>query len=329
MDKKIIKAEVLWTYKCFRNCLGCGMKTGIANSRSLIDWKQGMLNVQKLGAEFAAFYGAEPLCDFTNLPEIVSYCESIGINTTVITSASFNSKTKEKLRTLYKNGLRSLTTSFDIEAYDSSSEEKTNQAIEMLEYFRMFGPIRDVAAVVTVNRNNVELLPYAVELLSRRNIWTFFDLMHYDKGNPGTKCKGSKTELHLDHTDTLSLARIFSELKLMQTKGFLIHMDELTMEMILKDNLQFNWNCAQYDQFPSWITIAPDGEVFPCDDFKPSDLTTRFDMTEIYRKWNRFSSYYRKKVKIRCKGCLWCTHIQAHSIKGNILPIESYIHKTG
>jgi len=325
---EITKAEILWTYKCGRRCSGCAMNTGVKNSRSLSDWILGINNIHKLGARFAAFYGAEPLSDFKNLPTVIQHTEGLGIATTVITAYPFTIKGMQRLQKLYKYGLRSLTTSYDIHGYDASSVEKSKQAIAMLEYFRTLGPIRDVAAVVTVTKDNLEFLPETVEFLTSRNIWMFCDLMHWDRGNPGTKCKGErKGSPVLSRYDVLPFDIIFGKLLNMKKEGYLIHIDEHTVEEIVSDGMFFKWNCADHPEFPSWITIGPDGNVFPCDDFKPDN--PRFDMTKIHRQWDSFAKYYKKQVKKNCNGCLWCTHIQSHNIKRGVFSINDYVHTTG
>lgn len=325
---KITKAEILWTYKCSRNCSGCAMNSGYHNERSLLDWKLGMNQIRNLGASFAAFYGAEPLEDFKNLPEVIQHAEGIGISTTVITSFYFNELCKERLRRLYKAGLRSLTTSLDPVSYDEHSESKSQQAISMLEYFKSLGTIRNVAAVVTITADNLKYLSDTANFLTKKGIWMFCDLMHWDRGQPGSKCKGGKRPWHLDSFDLHEFSNVFQVLMGLKDHGALIHIDPVTIKMIKKYGLQYKWNCAQYKEFPSWVTIDPSGNVFPCDDFKP-DVHVKFDMTEIEKKWTQFSSYWRKKIKRQCPGCLWCTHIQSHNIKGGILDVEAFIHEHG
>ena len=324
MDK-ITKVEVLWTYKCCRECKGCAMNSGEVNTRTLDDWKKGILNFKALGAKFLCVYGAEPLMDFDNLPEVIQFAESIGIDTTVITSFPFTEICKEYLQILYKNGLRSLTTSFDPISYDHHSEAKTHQALDMLKYFQSLGPVRDTAAVVTVTSDNLQTLPGISKLLTSEGIWMFCDLMHWDRGNKGTKCKGEKRNIHLDYSDLDEFKEVYHELLDMKKDGALIHIDPLTVKKIEDDNLHFSWNCSSNREFPSWITVDPHGEVFPCDDFKPKG-NKKFDMTDICKRWRSFEDFWKKQVKYYCKGCLWSTHIQSHSVKRGLMDIKDFIH---
>jgi radical SAM protein with 4Fe4S-binding SPASM domain len=304
------------------------MNTGYRNERSLLDWKLGMNQIRNLGATFAAFYGAEPLEDFKNLPEVIQHAEGIGIETTCITSYYFNETCKERLKRLYDAGLRSLTTSYDPIAYDKDSEKKSAQAIEMLEFFQSLGSIRNVAAVVTVTTDNLKTLPDTARMLTAKGIWLFCDLMHWDRGQPGSKCQGPKMPWHLDDFDIHEFSNVFQTMLNLRDTGYLVHMDAHTIKTIKNDGLQYKWNCAECEEFPSWVTISPSGIVYPCDDFKP-DTKVKFDMTEIEKKWTQFSAYWRKKVKKQCPGCLWCTHIQSHNIKGGILDVEAFIHEHG
>jgi radical SAM protein with 4Fe4S-binding SPASM domain len=321
----LTKVELLWTYLCPRACSGCAMNAGAGNSRSLHDWKIGIDNFKELGASFLAIYGAEPLADFDNLPEVIKYSENIGINTTVITSYPFNDLCKKYLHVLYEYGLRSLTTSFDPIPYDEHSKNKSEQAVEMLQYFQSMGPIRDTAAVVTVTTKNIEMLPDLVVDLSMKGIWMFCDLMHWNKGNEGTKCKGNKREWHLDYSDIDTFQEVYDTLLKMKKKGALVHVDPLTVKKIVDDGLHFSWYCSTHSVFPSWITIDPHGQVHPCDDFKP-ERNKKFDMMDIAKKWGSFSSFYRKQIDRYCKGCSWCTHIQSHSIKSGEMELTDYIH---
>lgn len=328
---KVVKAEILWTYRCNRKCSGCSMNTGQQNTRSLNDWIDGLFNLKGLGCKFAAFYGAEPLEDFHILPDVIRVAERLGIDTTVITSAPLAAKTKHKLRTLYDHGLRSLTTSYDIIPYDIHSKKKMDQAIPLLQYFQSLGPIRDVAAVVTITKKNMYCLPETIKMLSDLGIWTFCDLLHWDRGNPGTKCQGKRnSNLSLTWTDTEEFRKVMDLVLHLKDTDLLVHIDSHSVEVMEKHLEQLSWNCAEEESFPSWVTIDPNGMVFPCDDFKPKYKKiirqTQFDMTRICNDWKRFSAFWKKKVKKDCRNCCWVTHIQANNIKKGDLSIGDYVH---
>ena len=326
---KLVKAEILWTRKCPLKCSYCDMADGRANSLTLGQWKLGFDNLKQLDCGFAAFYGAEPLFDFDKLPEIVGYAESIGIHTTVITSGAIK-KLKEKLDILYYNGAKSLSMSYDIVALDSSSKVKTNNAIKNLLYFKDKGNIRDVAAISTLTRTNYKYFLKSVEILSDLGIWSFFDLIHDDRKQEGSKCKSSTItkELMFKEGDNSYFIDFLYKLKNLKKQGYLCHSSYGFMDFIIQNpsRLQtYNWNCANEEGFPAWVTVDCDGIVYPCDDFQPV-ISVSIPVYELYNQWELFCQIWKPIVAARCPGCLWNTHIDAHFIKQGKQPFSDYVH---
>ena len=186
----IVKAEILWTRMCPLRCHYCSMVTGEQNTPDVYYWMRGLDTLKSLNCKFIAIYGAEPLSDFAKLPAFVHYANHLGIDMTVITSGCAVD-TLEKLTELYTAGLRSLTTSYDIVDLDLSSKAKSSKALELLEFFRSLGPVDNVAVVVTLTKKNYKLLYNVMEEMTARKIWTFFDIIHPDRGQPGSKVRGS------------------------------------------------------------------------------------------------------------------------------------------
>jgi MoaA/NifB/PqqE/SkfB family radical SAM enzyme len=341
---EIIKAEILWTRMCPLKCSYCAMADGRRNTVPLDLWKEGFIQLQKLGCSFAAFYGAEPLYDFDKLPEVIQFAEDLGIHTTVITSGVV-SDVNNKLKTLYEHGLRSITTSYDAVSLDTSSKTKTNKALEIIDTFRSFGPYRDSAVVMTLTKTNYRELPRVIKEMSEKNIWTFFDLIHPDRLQRGSKVKNYDANLFFDKKDWPGLIDVLKESMELKEKGYLCHTSHTFVEILKiiagimsafdangfdKYDSSFPyllWNCANYDLdcFPSWVTVDADGTVYPCDDFQPKTITL-IKIWEIYNLWDNFCKEWKPIVRKECPGCLWNTHIDAHSIKQGILPIADYIH---
>jgi MoaA/NifB/PqqE/SkfB family radical SAM enzyme len=302
------------------------MVTGAKNTPSSYFWRKGLDNLKKLGCSFIAIYGAEPLADFDKLPNFVAYASYLGIDMTLITSGCIIG-TPNKLKQLYDVGLRSLTTSFDIVNLDMSSAAKSNKALDLLEYFRRLGPIDNIAVVVTLTKKNYKLLYETMVEMTKRGIWTFFDIIHPDRGQPGSKSKGSDPELLFSEED---LPDVVTQLKkIRQAKGeLMIHASNSFLDYII-DNPQalvkYNWNCADYKCFPSWVTVNCDGKVYPCDDFQVKK--TGIPLDELYNRWDEASILWSKSIKKSCPGCVWNTHIDAHNIKQGLVNISEYVHK--
>lgn len=322
---KIVKAEILISRKCHLKCTGCAMATGYENTRTIEEWKEGLLNAMKLGCKFFAFYGAEPFEEFEKLAELVSFSENeLKIPCTVITNG-VDVFFEDKLRYLYRKGLKSLTMSYTPATTDKAVSVKSDQAKKYLEEWANLKGIRDAAAVVTITPENFHLLPATIEMMSGKGIWTFFDIMQFDIGKIGSKCAEYISDLDVFRTFKYELFEdIFKEIDTMSREGFLVHpTTDYFMRVLNAKKTGKLWNCADYDEFPSWITIDCDGSVRPCDDFcEYSDL----DMLNLYKGFDEWSIKQKESVKNKCTGCLWCTHIQAHSIKKGVLSINKYIH---
>ena len=297
------------------------------NSPTLEEWKRGFDNLKSLGCQFAAFYGAEPLLEFEKLPETIEYAEKIGIKTTVITSGVVKD-VHQKLLMLYNHGLRSLTTSYDYIPNDYSSDIKTKKALELLETFRNFGQVRDLAVVVTLTKNNLESLPEIILDMTFRGIWTFFDIIHPDRGQPGSKVKNSDLDLLLTEDDYPKLIEVLSRIMILKENGCLVHTSKNFFALIQMatafENTLFKWNCAMSAAFPSWVTVDADGRVLPCDDF--DSKATHIKVWELNHFWTEFSRKWASEITQKCSGCCWNTHYDSHEIKLGRLPITDYIH---
>ncbi len=330
----VVKTELLWTRVCPLKCDYCGMADGRRNTVLLEQWKEGVDNLKKLDCKLIAIYGAEPLHDFDKLPEVIQYAESLGIYTTVITSGVTDNVDK-KLVDLYAHGLRSITTSYDYVGLDRYSKIKTNNALNIIKSFRSLGPTRDAAVVVTLTRQNFKYLPDIIREMSKEGIWTFFDLIHPDEGQPGSKVKNTNLDLLFKPEDWISLVKVLNNVLALKEARFLCHTSKEYIETlkIVASYIStakvkaspYIWNCGMYDCFPSWLTVDCDGTVYPCDSFQPKNVSN-IKIWEIAELWYEFCRTWKPVVKERCPGCLWNTHMDAHLIKRGLLPITGYIH---
>lgn len=325
IDNSIVKAEILWTRVCPLKCSYCSMPTGNTNSRDLDFWKRTADNLCRLGCRFAAFYGAEPLFDEDNiqkLADVLQYFSQVGIDTTIITSGIVP-RLRDKLLLLHEHGLRSLTMSYDIQALDASSRAKSALAIDTLLWFKSLG-VRDVATVTTLTRTNFRLLPEHIRHMSAMGIWTFFDFIHNDRKQPGSKCRFSSTtaELLFRPEDYEALSGVLNEVESLKSAGYLCNTSRQFIHLMESSDFShlrgYDWHCAKSDAFPAWVSIDCDGSVYPCDDFHTCDRT--FYSDSIAEDFSAFRDYYRQVALDKCPGCLWNTHIDANFIKEGVLP---------
>jgi len=330
------KCEILWTYKCSLHCKGCAMNSGEGNSRTLDEWKEGIDKFIRHGVKFMAIYGAEPLEDFNNLPEVINHCETNDLSVTLITSYH---DYQDKLKTLYESNLKSLTTSCYIDkSFDVSTEFKNNQAFKMLKYFQSLdvncNNIRNTALIVTVTRENILQLTQFVKDMTYKGIWVFLDFLHFKRHSFGTKCTGKyNPDLHLItpfaacyeyHPNWERVVEIMYELADMADLGFLVNMSAPVADMIDLQKVVADWKCERSKCFPSWLTVDPFGKIHPCDDFRMGGEYDILTFPEPGESLEKLVESWKTKIHKLCRGCLWTTHIQSHFIKEKILGIESF-----
>jgi MoaA/NifB/PqqE/SkfB family radical SAM enzyme len=324
--RKIVKAEILFSRQCPLSCSYCGMKNEKQNTRTSKEWRTGLLKLYELGCEFIAFYGAEPLTEFEKLKDAIYYCESaLGIPTTIITSGAVPNFW-EKMLELHKHGARSLSMSYDPNPIDPSSMHKSNKAIFLLKNFKKLYNVRDVAAIATLTAKNFMYFPEMVEKMSKDGIWSFFDLIHEDRGQPGSKCGKVAEDLKLKPEHHAELLKMFEKFLKLKDEGALCHssqhfVDTITSNMLFNNDI-YTWTCNKQD--PSWVTIDCDGSVLLCDDL--AGVYTGIDMTNLYRDWDIFKTHHHYGVKDHDCKCCWNTHIDAHAIMAGEVKLEDYVH---
>ena len=324
---KIVKAEILFSRKCNLNCSYCKMVTGAENTLSVEDWKEGLINLKELGCKFLAFYGAEPLLEFDKLKHVIKAAAKLSMDTTVITNGTV-SDTRCKLTELYDYGLRSLSMSYDPVPLDRSSALKSEVALETLLWFNEFPNVRDVAAIATITAANYDKLPLMVDQMSARGIWTFYDVYHFDRKQIGSKVSPINDSYAFDVVQAEHARLVLGRVNEMKKDGYLVHTNQHYIDILNKGSkmlLDYNWNCAKYDQFPSWVTIDCDGTVYPCDDFQPK-LVEPFKVTKLSSTWDEFCTKMKLVTSACCPGCFWNTHVGAHAIKAGIENIDDYVH---
>lgn len=331
---RVVKAEMLWTRRCPLHCEYCAMVDGRSNSQDIDFWQQTAKALANLGCGFAAFYGAEPLVeDIDKLGATIQAFEEAGIKTTIITSGCVPDF-EHKLDVLYNYGLRSLSMSYDIVPLGVSSKAKSSKAISHLVDWLKRDNIRDAAAIATLTRTNFRYLPDSIQELDKLGIWTFFDMIHNDRGQEGCKVRDtfSTRDLMFREEDMLDLKYTLIEVSKLKMKGCRCHSSNQFLDLICRENFEhlksYNWNCARHRSFPAWLTIDCDGRVYPCDDFQPHGEAENeiWMANKIDQEFEAFSSWMKEKTLEKCPGCLWNTHYDAHMIKEGKIPFSNYVH---
>jgi len=308
------------------------MVTNTRPDKDMALWKKGVQQLKKLDCGFCAIYGAEPLEDFEHLPAFVAMLSGSHIESTVITSCVVP-QLKQKLTKLYNAGLRSLTVSYDGDkTYDESSAAKTKIGIKTLRWFRdQFSDLRDVAIVVTINRRNYKQIPDIVRRMTKEGIWTLFDFIHPDRGQPGSKCRNTELtkKLLFQEEDLPGVVGMLEEIKILKEQNHLVHWSNLLLDYMKeypKVLINYDWHCVEKDVFPSWITVENTGEVYCCDDFHIINDPNKFYLWEIADRFEEFTKYWMGLARRYCRGCIWNTHWDANAIKRGTIPFSDYVH---
>ncbi|MFH1290083.1 MAG: radical SAM protein [Nanoarchaeota archaeon] len=317
----ITKAEILWTRKCPLRCSFCAMPNDVERA-PVEKMIEGLRRLKDLECGFIAIYGASPLYDFDGLPEYINAAEGMGILTTVIVDGAV-SDSQKKLQTLYDFGLRSLTVSYDFFPYDKFSKLKSDKGLELLNWFVTLPDVRDVEIVSVVNvKNYVEILSGL--LAGDQKTWFSFDIVHPDRGQPGTKCQGNAQEFLLDPMQIRLFCQTLLKIK---RRGYKIHQSEMLLKFMGAHPevvARFGWKCSN-KEFPSWLTIDADGTVLPCDDFHTIRDYKVWDLGK--KEFEDFTRVYKKEVAKYCLGCFWTTHYDAWLIKKGKVKFGEYVHE--
>lgn len=328
--KTIVKAEVLWSRICPLKCSYCAMVTNDRTPKDMSKWDKGVDNLSKLNCGFVAIYGAEPLADFEGLPEFIGILTKAGIPMTVITSCVVPN-IKQKLGILYQHGLRSLSVSYDGDnSPDKSVRTKANKGLEIVRWFRdSYNDLRDVACIMTANRQNFWNLPNIIRGFTNENIWTLFDFIHPDRGQEGSKCRNTPLlkDLLFREEDFSRVVETLLEIKELKASNYKVHTSNAMLDtLIMNPSIlsRANWHCLETG-FPGWVTIENTGEVYSCDDFHPRERQPIY-VWELFERFDEFTKLWTEYVK-KCPGCFWNTHFDANRIKMGLIPINDYTHE--
>ena len=340
MDRRLTKAEILWTRKCPLACSFCAMpwnlhegkdekgeSVGEIGKAPVEKMIEGLHKLREFDCKFIAIYGASPLYDMDGLGTYIAYAESIGISTTVITDGIVKNH-REKLQELYDCGLRSLTVSYDFIPYDKSSDRKSQKGQDLIPWFIELPGVRDVEIVSTITKTNYRAcIKQLWDVTLEGEVWFSFDIVHPDRGQNGSKCRGDAEGFMLNTIEIRQFARALLDLK---DKGLRVHQSDRVLNYMINypDRVEnFKWNCAKGKKklFPSWVTIDADGTVLPCDDFYTDRSFKVWDFDND--AYDKFAKLYYEEVKNKCPGCFWSTHYDAVEIKAGRVAFEDYIHE--
>lgn len=347
----LVKLETLLTRLCPLECFYCHMihRPGETNhipvDQELDEegWLRAAQAYRDLRLPFTAIYGSEPIHPrvYSKLLSFIKALEAPGeghVDTTIITSCIGMSD--KKLRQLYDVGLRSFTTSVDslqdMKPVDKDIGLKSEKGWFWAQEFKKFPDIRDVEVIFTVSKKNIPELPEVIKVASDHGIWVHFDIVHYSRGQPGSKVYGKpKAEgWYLTKEDMPLVESTFQKVLDLKDNGYLIHPSRESIEKWFDWNyvsLQ-GWTCAKKSEntWPGFATVEPNGLVRPCDDFLPPEMVND-DPIYVWDLPTRLNEYVERVKyfveKYKCE-CFWETHHSAGIInRQGSVSLEHYTHK--
>jgi MoaA/NifB/PqqE/SkfB family radical SAM enzyme len=269
-------------------------------------WKEAFKILKKLNIAFNILLGGEPLLLGEDLIELVRFFKKEGISYAI--SSNSNRLTETFAEKLISAGLSNWTVSLDvlgdIPSLDIYSRIKSSKGLKALTFFKERG-VKDLNAVIVVNKLNFQALPNIVKYLHELGVWSFITPLewaksdYYDFAAPFRILK----PFVLDEKDMMKFVEVMSELKRMKLSGYRIHQDPDWFDALVKYAKNIDWKCS----YPSSLTIDSDGSIRLCYRIKGPSLTkkwTIFDL-EDESKHEKFLLDWRREKDKLCQGCLW------------------------
>jgi len=261
---------------------------------------------------FFILYGGEPFM-YKGVELILLHLNSKKMNYTIISNSTM-SKTIMKIANKI-NGFSGFTISFDPRSMHSmnTTDDKNRYykglvGLKLLEELMSDNLVKDPAAELTIDSENIRFLYDSVKYLSDRNITSvlspidFANNRYYDFSNI------EPTRLN---TFLIPERKIFEleKKKLIADDSLKIHMKDKILDVI-EESLDKNYQCRIHKD-PNNITIESDGYLRLCARIK-GDLVTKLNLdhlTDHNGNINLNSAIYRlamtKDKAEMCEGCKW------------------------
>jgi len=290
---------------------------------------EGVHRVIDLGGQLFIIYGASPLYEFEGLPKFIDAIESRGCYSTVIVDGVLP-ETQQRLSTLYDHGLRSITVSYDTEAAaDVSTLSKSRKGLGLARWFRdTFKGLRDVMLVMTLTRKNRRQVMSELPALLAEGFWVCIDLVHPDRGQPGSRCKGDGEGLVFRSAHVEELREFARSVLVGDTSRVLpVRQWWEVMGRFPREMTSFAWKCCDMTSFPSWLVLDCDGTVIPCNDFvPPGEMLKVWELSEQnLREWEERNI---AAVRQRCPGCAWGHYWEGVGVKAGLFSVDRYEHRS-
>ena len=297
----VLKVEWLLTRACQLKCDYCKIRDASTLGGKQLTKEQVFEGVDIINRRFPrvpiVFFGGEPTV-LNWLPELVGYCEALGVKYAVISNSERVLKDELYFQALIDNGISNWSVSIDTLSGlnpTNDSELKSQKGFQALKKFRDAG-VRDLVACITVTKENILEVPSIIRKLSTEGIWGITTPLQI--GDDSFEYSGKTDSLQC--RDEGMIRSVASKLKEMALSGeYLMHNAPEFYDMWDTYFVKQNWKCTS----KSALTIDADGSLKRCVDKKGGlDKFSIFDLDSL----NGIKRYEREiEEPHKCKGCFW------------------------
>jgi MoaA/NifB/PqqE/SkfB family radical SAM enzyme len=299
---KILKVEWLLTRRCDLKCDYCKIRDNSSLKGVELDYLDVIDGVEYIHKRFPGvpiiFFGGEPtVLDW--LPNLVDYCEKIGLKYAVISNSRRILSDEEYFERLIQAGISNWSVSMDeiptgvVNTRTPHHKVKGEAGFLALKKFQEHG-VKDLVTCTTVTKHNIDKLPELVKFLSSHGIWSITTPLQLG-GNGYDYSKGSKSD---QCTDEKKIREISGELYRMARSGkYLMHNHPDFYASWEIHFTKLDWKCSH----KTGLTIDADGSLKRCVDKKGG--LEKFNIRSLPTKEKQYEEALAKEYT--CRGCYW------------------------
>lgn len=195
--------------------------------------------------------------------------------------------------------LTNLSISVDGGVKDKYRRLKQENGLKWAGYLRKINPFIDIHATITIDKENLLLVPSIVKDLTTRDIWSEITFVHWKKKNFDLVPEKSSMNC-VDTTNIEDLRLLGEKLINLKRKGYLIHSSEQFLSN-LHYAINLDWRCNG----PSSCVIDSDLSMRMCLHC-PGDRVTKWNIFDLtIENWPIFLRDWELDQKETCPSCFW------------------------
>lgn len=278
------------TSRCNLNCSYCSVPSNFPKEELSLDeiFKTLKIIKEDVQPEFLVLFGGEPFVR-KDIGQIVDKVNEMGFDYTLITNGTIDNEPVIRK-------LKGLTLSIDRpDAIDGSLDEKAKSNWEMLKKYRNVVP--DLAANVTVTKQNIYELETIVGQLNVLDIWIIFGFVHSTHTqNEKAMFRSHCPDLMLTQYDAAKFNKILQKVKKRHNSLMYGSLGEIYAWNLL-------WHCENNPRNPEYLTILSNGRLVACNDYwgEETPKLSIFDIPKVgLEKWHKACKHDRAECRLFC-----------------------------